>query len=648
MSHLPSNVLKQLIENIPLAVLLYEFEPENTSNFKFRYANDAAYELLGQELDSHIGMDIKEIDHPLYRKGNLIVNALIATQQKDTKLGLGTHLIPYSSHLLKPGELTCIPLIGNYLALTINSSFKTSSNQEYNHLQGDRKELEEVLFLQKKILDTSPDIVYLYDVINHKDLFINRSSYTELGYTEHEVLQMGDRVLDEIIHPDDIKAFKKHYFYLLPSLATDQVIQIEYRMREKNTGKYIWFSCVESAFERDQDGVVTKIIGIARNVDGLKRSSLQLEEANQQLRKALHFQEKIMLTSPEIIYVYDLNKRENVFANKSLPEELGYTAEEFKAMGDQAFILTIHPDDLESVFHHHTQVLPNLKAGEIASISYRMLQKQNNQYIWLNSTESIFEQDEEGKALTIIGIARNIHSTKEKEADLQELNKELEQLIYSVSHDLRAPVRHIGSYTEIIKENEGTKLSEKGNQYLQRVIQSSERLGDMIDELLEYAKTRNATPKKSAVDFKSMVSEILSEFKKTNPQQQISWTIGDLPPSMADKKMMIQVWENLIGNAIKYSSKKDHTHIEIKAEDLPDKVVYAIKDNGEGFDQKFENKLFAVFQRLHKQSEFPGNGIGLANVARIIYLHDGEIRGKGIVGKGATFFLSLPKSQVHE
>lgn len=520
------------------------------------------------------------------------------------------------------------------------------TTQDVTESQERERKLQESLYFQDKILSTSPDMVYLFDLVSFQDEFVNRSTFVELGYTAEEVLKMGKALLPTLVHPDDLDRVMNHYLNVLPTIKDDQIVRISFRLLHKFSKEYVWFECSESVFEKGEEGNVLKVIGIARNIDNRKTAEFNLEETNQRLQETLHFQNKILGTSPAIIYVYDLLKQRNVFANQSLTDKLGYTESEVQEMGERFFQKAIHPEDLLKVFRHMSDVLPNLKEGQTVKLQYRIFSKKRSEYIWLESTESLFHKDE--KEHTIIGIARSIHNQKVAEEEVLKANQELEQFVYSVSHDLRAPVRHIHSYSQLLQQEEETKLSETGAERLTRVMLASNRLGEMIDDLLAYSRNRNAKPAKSSVNSYQLVQHILEEFKESNPKQLISWELDEIPDCMADSRMFRQVWENLISNAVKYSSKKDKTHIRIKAEDKEEEVIYSIHDNGAGFDNTFSNKLFTVFQRLHKRSEFPGHGIGLANVARMIQHHEGRIWGESVLGEGASFYFSIPKHHQHE
>ena len=518
---------------------------------------------------------------------------------------------------------------------TIGTTQDVTESQEREH------KLQEALYFQDKILSTSPDMVYLFDLISFQDEFVNRATFVELGYTEEEVIDMGKALLPTLVHPEDLDRVMNHYMNVLPTLKDDEIVRISFRLLHKVEKVYVWFECSESVFEKSEDGNILKVIGIARNIDDRKKAEFSLEEINQKLNETLHFRNRILFTSPAIIYVYDFLNKRNVFANRSLTETLGYSEEEIQNMGGKFLQKTVHPEDLDKVFQHHRETLPNLEEGQIVKAEFRILSKKTNEYIWMEATESLFHKDE--REHTIIGIARSIHTQKVAEQEVMNTNYELEQFVYSVSHDLRAPVRHIISYSQLLRLEEELNLSPTGNERLGWVMGASERLGEMIDDLLAYSRNRNAKPAKSMVNSHDLVLEILTEFKESHQQQHISWELDAIPNCLADSRMLRQVWENLISNAVKYSSKKEKTFIRIKADEQEEEIIFSIHDNGAGFDNALANKLFTVFQRLHNVEEFPGYGIGLANVARMVQHHEGRIWGESVLGEGASFYFSIPK-----
>lgn len=222
-------------------------------------------------------------------------------------------------------------------------------------------------------------------------------------------------------------------------------------------------------------------------------------------------------------------------------------------------------------------------------------------------------------------------------------NKEMEAFSYSVSHDLRAPLRAIDGFTQILVEDNAEKLDDEGKRVASIIRASTVKMGKLIDDLLSFSHLGRQEIKKNQVDIKSLVNNIYIELKKNTPDKNIEFVLNDIPNAMADKDMMSVVWTNLISNAIKFTSKKDNPKIEIGGKVYNNIITYYVKDNGAGFDMKYIDKLFGVFQRLHSIDDFEGTGVGLANVKRVIERHGGKVWAEGKVGEGATFYFSLPK-----
>jgi PAS domain S-box-containing protein len=231
---------------------------------------------------------------------------------------------------------------------------------------------------------------------------------------------------------------------------------------------------------------------------------------------------------------------------------------------------------------------------------------------------------------------------RQRTRELEIVNKELEAFSYSVSHDLRTPLRAISGYSMMLKEDYGSKLDAEGARIIDAIVSNTKMMGQLIDDLLTFSKMARLETIYESIDMNRLVQRCLEDL--TNEQSGHVITVAALPACSGDATMLRQVWANLLGNAIKYSSKKEKPQIEIGALDDPGAHVYYVKDNGAGFDMKYANKLFGVFQRLHRQDEFEGTGLGLALVKRIISKHGGEIWADASPDKGATFYFSIPKN----
>jgi light-regulated signal transduction histidine kinase (bacteriophytochrome) len=227
---------------------------------------------------------------------------------------------------------------------------------------------------------------------------------------------------------------------------------------------------------------------------------------------------------------------------------------------------------------------------------------------------------------------------------LEAANEELEAFSYSVSHDLRSPLRHIAGYVEILQAEAGANLDESSRQHLQTVADSATRLGHLIDALLSFSRMGRSEMREQRISLATLVEEARHELRQEIQGRDIDWQTGELPDVPGDALMLRQVIVNLLSNALKYTRPRPRAKIEIGAADTGQEIVFFVRDNGVGFDMQYRNKLFGVFQRLHTAREFEGTGIGLANVRRIIHRHGGRTWAEGEVGSGATFYFSIPKS----
>jgi PAS domain S-box-containing protein len=229
----------------------------------------------------------------------------------------------------------------------------------------------------------------------------------------------------------------------------------------------------------------------------------------------------------------------------------------------------------------------------------------------------------------------------ERTARLEIINKELEAFSYSVSHDLRAPLRAIDGFAQALSEDYSDKLGEEGQHYLRRIRNATIKMGNLIDDMLKLSRISRTIIKKERVNLSDLVEEIVKEFKKSNPSRKVIFSIQKDAIVNGDFNLLKIMLENLLSNAWKFTSKKDEVKIEFGIIKKETKNIYYIKDNGVGFDMEYKDKLFAPFHRLHSEDEFPGTGVGLANVKRIITMHEGEIWAEGKVGRGAVFYFTL-------
>lgn len=258
-------------------------------------------------------------------------------------------------------------------------------------------------------------------------------------------------------------------------------------------------------------------------------------------------------------------------------------------------------------------------------------------------------KDEHFTVLGVFAAARDVtvqkktqEEIRDRTNELQTANRELEAFSYSVSHDLRAPLRAIDGFSQALVEDYAEKLDDHGKSYLNRIRLATQRMGHLIDDMLALSRVTRTEMNLGKVDLGALATEVFEELQRNEPERQVEYRIGSDMVATGDTRLLRQVLVNLLGNAWKYTSKQPKPFIEFDLSRKNGTKEFFVRDNGVGFDMAYAEKLFGAFQRLHTDAEFPGNGVGLATVQRIIHRHGGETRGIGTPGQGATFFFTLP------
>lgn len=269
--------------------------------------------------------------------------------------------------------------------------------------------------------------------------------------------------------------------------------------------------------------------------------------------------------------------------------------------------------------------------------------------LMIANKELAFQNEEKEKRAAELIIANKELAFQNEEkinraVQLESANNELESFSYSVSHDLRAPLRAINGYARMLKEKQEDQADQEVNRLTNNIIRNAKKMGQLIDDLLAFSRFGRKELVKSIVSMNDLATDICRELKSDQNSRDIEFLIQSLLPAQADTVAIKQVWLNLISNAIKYTRLNEKAIIEINSKMRGDEIIYSIKDNGVGFDMRYASKLFGVFQRLHSDEEFEGTGVGLAIVQRIIFKHGGRVWAESTVNKGATFFFTLNKS----
>jgi light-regulated signal transduction histidine kinase (bacteriophytochrome) len=314
----------------------------------------------------------------------------------------------------------------------------------------------------------------------------------------------------------------------------------------------------------------------------------------------------------------------------------------------------IHPGDRAGFDEHVVQYHLGNRAAEMREMEFRIIDKSGSEHWIAHACRPITGAD--GKYLGRRVSNRDITERKKADMVIQDLNeslkrntveleaanKELEAFSYSVSHDLRAPLRHVQGYVDMLTREAEGQLSERGRRFLKTITDASKEMGHLIDDLLAFSRMGRTEMREITVNFDVLVQDTLRGMEMATGDRHIVWKIAPLPAVQGDPAMLKLVFDNLLGNAVKYTRPRDPAVIEVGRDGEEDgRLILFVRDNGVGFDPQYAHKLFGVFQRLHRADEFEGTGIGLANVRRIIARHGGRTWAEGKVGEGATFYFTL-------
>ena len=353
-----------------------------------------------------------------------------------------------------------------------------------------------------------------------------------------------------------------------------------------------------------------------------------------ELAETNHFLDAVLENIPDMVFVKDAKDLRFLRFNKAGEDMLGFASEDLIGKNDYDFF----PKEQADFFIAKDRMV--LEDKKLVVIDEEPIQTKYGER-WLHTKKIPIVEN--GIPTYLVGISADITERKRQQDSILQLNKELEAFSYSVSHDLRSPLRAVSGYAQILEEDYSKVIDEEGRRLLRVINDNAEKMGHLIDDLLRFSRLGKKELQKKETKLGTLAEVAISEIAKSTPHK--AEIIMDASHHVhADDSLMKLVMMNLIGNAIKYSSKKENPVVKIRSEQKGNDVIFSISDNGAGFDMRYVDKLFGVFQRLHSMEEFEGTGVGLAIVHRIITKHGGKVWAEGKVNEGATLHFSIPQN----
>jgi len=511
-----------------------------------------------------------------------------------------------------------------------------AQNRELRRELESRKSVEAALRASEekfaKAFETSPDAIVMLTETDGRILALNGGAQRLLGVVR-------DEVVGQTTHEANVWPCAETRAGILSDLRSGQrVHEVETRLVNARGETFDVLVSAERLSVQDQ----ALMILVLRDVTERKRAERDLRASEEKFARAF-------ASSPDSISISRLTDGRLIEINEGSIRLFGYSREESLGRTSTELGLWVRPEDRDSMREKL------LATGRLRDHEASMRRKDGTCFDALFSAEII----EFSGQRCLVGVVRDITEKKRAEAALREaydtleqrvrdrtaeltaINHELESFTYSVSHDLRAPVRHIHGYSRILMEDHAASLNDEGRRQLDRICSAAERMGQLIDDLLSLSRLGRKPIEKAEVDLDRLVVDVCEEAGRREDGPRIDFRIGSLGRASADDGLIRQVWANLIDNAVKYSSRREDPVVTVDTRRDNGTTWYRVSDNGVGFDPAYSHKLFGVFQRLHSREEFPGTGVGLAIVHRIVARHGGQVRGQSQPGSGATFEFCL-------
>ncbi|MDP9230763.1 MAG: PAS domain-containing protein, partial [Bacteroidota bacterium] len=505
----------------------------------------------------------------------------------------------------------------------------------------------------------TPSIIASYNINTGKYVFINQGLKKLLGYDPKQVLSEGVSFFANLIHPDDVVPMMEKNIKALElandpkTMDNDLIVEFQYRMKHLD-GRYRWFKTYGTIFDRNNLGKVEHVLNISLDIT-------DTIEAEQKIREQEYFIEQIADASPTVLYLFHAKEGRVLYINKEVESVIGFTPEEIIDMKEKVIPNLYHPEDALKIGErlHEYKHSENPKA--LFQFECRMKDKKGKWH-WLLVREIVFKHNDKGEMIEILGTALDITNRKEMEdslfhktLELQQSNANLQELAYVASHDLKEPLRKISTFGDRLLTSQYNDLNEDGRQYLAKIIDSSGRMQQLIDDLLSVSMI-SGEKRYEEFSLQKVLKEVLQALEHKVEEKSAKINAKKLPEAKIIPSQFRQLFQNLLSNSLKFSKKDGKVHISISYEYLKRKEVshykslapasrylqIKISDNGIGFDPLYSEKIFNIFQRLHSKREYEGTGIGLAICKKIVENHGGAIFASSTPNKGADFFIIIP------
>ncbi|HVX25651.1 MAG TPA: PAS domain-containing protein [Parafilimonas sp.] len=526
------------------------------------------------------------------------------------------------------------------------------------------KELEDSRKFIEKIADVSPCIITVYNVHSGNYLFINKAVETLLGYDVENFTKDGRNFIYSMIHPKDVHAVQQNNKQLIAEANNttakpfEKVKDFKYRVKHKD-GAYRWIHTFSTVFNRDKNGKVQDVLNISIDVTESQLLTLRLADMNEEIKQK-EFEHQRMINEIEDYAILMIDKNGIIQNwNKGAEKIKGYTADEI--IGKNFRIFYRKEDQQRRL--PETLLEEAIKNGKANHEGWRV--RKDGTTFWGNIVITALH-DENNNVIGFTKVTRNLTDKKiaedqlkeyarqmeKQNEELQRINIDLDSFTYTASHDLQEPLRKIKTFCNLIETKAGKTFSEDTAAYFNRIIAAVSRMQNLIDSLLNYSRTTSAEKILIPTDLNNIVEEVKKELAEMITEKDAKIIYEPLPVIKVIPLQFQQLFLNIISNAIKYSRADVPPVIHITSEQFSERnedktqklTKISVSDNGIGFEQKYADNIFKLFQRLHGRTEYSGTGIGLAICKKIVENHNGTINAISEPGKGSTFIITIPSN----